>query len=525
MSAERRVAIEERIAKVSGVTGLSVALSITAQLVTVPVCLRYWGNDTYGAWLAVYAAYSVVRTLDGGFITYVGNKINVLFHGEQSVVRGVLASAAWGVAIWGLLEIAILCALYATGTMGLIVEGAAGSSPRAGVALLVLSISWVTTGTYVGILHRLMIPAGLMYQATWWAIASQVAQSVSLAAAAAARLSLVSTAFVVAGIQGAICFGSAMYIRRKLPAYFPWWRAPSIESGVMDLVRSVPLTLAGMLQQAGTSGLVLVVSAALGPSGVPVFVTLRTLSNLWATLANIVTAPLLPEVVRFYANRESEKLRDTFRAHWLVIGVAVNATLLLAYPLVPYVYETWTAGRLPFDRRVLGLLLASVSVGAMSALGATLLAGVNHMRFVVSAAALRGAVAIGVSSWLLPRAGLAGAGIAVLASEVVIAVVVGMYLRRFLFSDPGKTLLSLGAWSWVSTVVVCVFLVTATDVGGGALGKGGYAAAWGVTVFASIRAWKGVGDEVRRRLRDLSGTALGRLYERSRAGKLGGEHK
>lgn len=40
--------IEHRAAKISLVTGLSTLLSVGIQLVSVPICLKYWGKETYG---------------------------------------------------------------------------------------------------------------------------------------------------------------------------------------------------------------------------------------------------------------------------------------------------------------------------------------------------------------------------------------------------------------------------------------------------------------------------------------------
>ena len=44
--------IEHRATKVSMVTGLSTLLSVAFQLISVPICLKYWGAENYGKWLA-----------------------------------------------------------------------------------------------------------------------------------------------------------------------------------------------------------------------------------------------------------------------------------------------------------------------------------------------------------------------------------------------------------------------------------------------------------------------------------------
>jgi hypothetical protein len=88
--------IEHRAAKVSLVNGLSTILGISFQLVSVPVCLHYWGKETYGSWLALFSAFMLLRGIDGGFTTFVGNKLNYLYHQNVGLLREHLSSySAW----------------------------------------------------------------------------------------------------------------------------------------------------------------------------------------------------------------------------------------------------------------------------------------------------------------------------------------------------------------------------------------------------------------------------------------------
>ena len=322
--------IERRFARVSGVSGLSTLLSIVLQLISVPVCLRFWGGDAYGAWLALFAAFTWMRTVDGGYIGYVGNRLNMLYHQDAQALRTTLASAVWGVGLLGVLQLLVLVVLYATGSMGILVGMPAGSSAttEALLALLVLTGLWILSGSYIGIVHRFLIPAGLMYQATWWSIAFQVAQFSALIGAAVGRLSLLQAALLVAVSQAVIYVGSAVYIRFKLPEYFPWWAGPSRTVGLRDLRLSIPIVLSGIVQQGGISGLVMLVAAVLGAAAVPAYATVRTLCNLWVTLINVLTEPLLPEVVRFHVKHAHQKQRAIHRAHGCMVNSVVNVSIL-----------------------------------------------------------------------------------------------------------------------------------------------------------------------------------------------------
>src|SRR5262249_2100348 len=161
-------------------------------LLSVPVCLRFWGAETYGLWLAIFALFNVLRTLDIGYCSYVGNEINILYHRDQVALRGTLASALAGaIAIAAaqlLAGIAIVHSGFLAGLLGVAPEVV--RDQRAGLALVVLIVGWVLTGPYLGVVHRLQVPAGLLHQATWWLMGYQIVQAGALVSAAALRLEL-----------------------------------------------------------------------------------------------------------------------------------------------------------------------------------------------------------------------------------------------------------------------------------------------------------------------------------------------
>ena len=108
-------AVESRAAKVAFASGLSMFLSVALQLLSVPVCLRYWGNETYGIWLALYSLFNMLRTLDAGYSAYVGNELNLLYHRDQDALRKTLASGIAGATVLGAGQLAATVAIAATG--------------------------------------------------------------------------------------------------------------------------------------------------------------------------------------------------------------------------------------------------------------------------------------------------------------------------------------------------------------------------------------------------------------------------
>lgn len=497
--------IEHRAAKVSLVNGLSTVLTLAFQLVSVPVCLKYWGKESYGSWLALMSAFLMLRALDGGFVTYVGNELNYLYHENTDELRRHLASAAAGIVVIGSLQLLIVGGALIfdplAAILGMPVYHNEGIGAQLG--LLVLMISWVLTGSYLGIVHRLMIPAGMMYQAAWWAMTFQVAQFGSIMAAAVMRLGMLQTSLLFAVVQIIVYVASAHYVGRMLPEFYPWLRGANIRMGLRDLGHSLMLTSSNVIQQSATNGVVIVISALAGPIAVPLFTTVRTLTNLWTSVTTVLTAPLLPEVVRIHVKGEVHKLAAINQAFWVLVGSAVNGGALLFYPLIPLLYGQWTAHSVVLNKPLLALMLASVIATNAGALMALHLNGINSLRVVLATSVVRAVLALGAGAWGYRFLGLSSFGLGILAGELAATLMTGCYFAKHELASKDVPLSSqsLGPVTLSTGSALLFFL-------GSGLGwwssRWSWLAALTVVAAASIWGWKTLGQESRTRLTSLA---------------------
>ena len=412
---------EIRALKVASVTGLASVLAIAMQIVTVPTCLKYWGNESYGMWLALFSLFAMLQTTGSGFVNYVGNQINILYHRDLPALQSTLASALLGVFLLGSLQLTVILTLIGLGMLpGLIGTSVARADiNHAHLALLTLAGSWVLGGFYLGIVHRLLVPAGMMYQAAWWSLCSQLTLFLVVICAALFRTSLLQASLTYAIVQFIYIFASAWYVRCKLPVFYPWWKGFSVAQGLHDLQQSMSLTTSGIIQQGASNALVLIVSVFSGASAVPVFTTVRTLANLWTNITNVLTTPLLPDVVRFHAKGEWKKLLAVQETHSVLVGTAVNLSMLLAFPFIDPFYRHWTQHTVALNKFLLCVLLASVSLLNLGAMMNIFLTGINHHRTIFSTTLARGAVSLILGALLVQVLGLSGLGLGIWTGELL----------------------------------------------------------------------------------------------------------
>lgn len=444
--------LEHRAAKVSLVNGLSTILTLLFQLVSVPVCLKYWGKESYGSWLALFSTFGILRSLDGGFVAFVGNKLNYLYHKDTKALRAHLSSALAGIILIGLLQLGLAVAALMFEPLGSAfgLVSVVGSDRQAKIGLLLLIISWVLTGSYIGIVHRLMIPAGLMYQAAWWAMAFQITQFAAIMVAAILKLGILATSVLFASSQVITYLASGAYIRRMLPHFYPWLGRADLRLGLKDLASSIMLTGSNVIQQSTVNGVVLMVSVLGGPIAVPVFTTIRTLTNLWTSVTAVLTAPLLPEVVRIYAEGEVRKLAAVNEAFWVLVGSAVNFGALLSYPLIPFLYGLWTGHTVTLDKPLLCLMLASVVVANAGAVIALHLNGINSLRIILTASLVRAIFILGCGGLGYRVWGLASFGIGILTGEILATLLCARHFIKYELKAAGLCL------SWTAFGPVCL---------------------------------------------------------------------
>jgi O-antigen/teichoic acid export membrane protein len=497
--------IEHRAAKVSLVNGLSTILALVFQFVSVPICLKFWGKESYGSWLSLFSAFILLRSLDGGFSAYVGNKLNYLYHQDTAALRNHLSSAVAGIAVVGGLQLTIAAGAVFLGPLAAALGMPAGHSESIGASLglLALVISWVLTGSYLGIIHRLLIPAGMMYQAAWWAMAFQVTQFAAIMAAASLRLGMLPTSLLFAISQVVAYVASAMYVKRVLPDFYPWLQGARARLGLKDLVHSSLLTASNIVQQSATNGVVLVIAALAGPVSVPLFTTVRTMANLWTSVTTVLTAPLLPEVVRLHAKGEVQKLGGINEAYWVLVGSAVNLGALLFYPLMPFLYAEWTAHAVDLDQPLLALLLGSVVVANSGALMALHLNGINSLRIVLGGSVARAVVGLAGGAMGFRQLGLASFGLGILSGEILATLMTARFFVKHELTARGVR--------WPAKAFAPVTLGTGSALlyfVGAAFGWWVGGLSWALALFvvatASIWGWKALDSELRDRLGSLA---------------------
>lgn len=351
----------------------------------------------------------------------------------MGAVKESLASAVWIALLLGVFQLLLFLGLVFSGKLRLLLGIEEGSLSEYSVALamLILVGCWASFGSVAGVLVRVYAPFGRFAEAQWIGVFQRLAQFLLLIGVAVSGGFLLSYSiafWVFSAVFALIWFP---HIRRRFSDLYPWWRGGSWKVGFRNLSHSTVLTANGIVQQAGMNGLPLLVASQFTAAAVPVFTTLRTVSNTFSQASLILINPLVPDIVRLHVREEWEKLSSLFRACWFGGGVVINLGLVVAAPFVPWLYEVWTHGKLGFDGPLFALLAAAVAIRSAAAPLTAYIAGLNHLRAVSVANILQTGLAVGVPLLFAKSWGLVAFGLGVVLGEIVGLAVYFFYATHF----------------------------------------------------------------------------------------------
>lgn len=403
-------------------------LSFVYSIVLVPIFLKYWGEEKYGIWISIFAFVSLMRTVDLGHQNYIGNEFNRLYHQNKEKAIELMGSSLRMAFLLGFIELLFFLVAVCTGIyldlLGL--ENELGNN-NARNGILVFLLMWWLVGSIGGIIVRLVLPLGKYAHTVYLGVVLKVGEIMILVLSAIFDLDIFYICLSLASFQFFYSLFVYYAVYRLIPDILSKWRAGSWKLGMTNFWRSLVLTMNGFLEQMNVNGTILLVSSFLSLAIVPVFTTIRTLSNTVTQLTNLIINPLQPELIRYHALGDGWKIKQVVEANWLVSGMIVNVLFVLLTPFVNWLYSFWTNGQLELNWALFYFLTLSVAVINYGRSLYYYLAGINHLQAISVISLSRTLTVFGLAIPLIASFGLSAIGLAILCAELFSSVLIPVW--------------------------------------------------------------------------------------------------
>jgi O-antigen/teichoic acid export membrane protein len=261
----------------------------------------------------------------------------------------------------------------------------------------------------------------------WWGVGASLVGPFVPLTAVILGYSLKIAGFGVAAwvfVYAVVLFADMLRLLRRSEIT---WVKPDRHRMLRSFTRSLAVTVRMILDMARQQGTSLLLAPLVGAAQMAVFATMRTGANVTKQGLATITNPLMPELMRFLAQRDQARSEAAFAMVWLVVCAVMGPAVLVLQCVAPELFTWWTLGKMAFDGWLLGTLSLGVLVFGAAQPAFAVVQGNNLLRTQLIVSVLSGVIAVAGLVLLVPRMGIRGAAIALLAAEIAALLV----CRRF----------------------------------------------------------------------------------------------
>jgi O-antigen/teichoic acid export membrane protein len=400
---------------------LQMALGIAQQVALVPVFLHYWSNDILAAWLAIYAAGSLVLIVDTGLQFRAINRFLAFkssvdcdrrsgqFYAEMLRIYLGLAGA-----------FAVLLVIAAQFLSPSVMLGFR-SIPQFDLAFGIMVVGMLLT-LPVNIAAALYRARGLYGRAVKLVNLGMMGALLGQLVAVTLTQSLlyVTVIYVAAQVSAA-----AYLLMIDAPRRFPYLRGirptRSWRWIAGQFRKAAPFALAGATDLVLLNLPVLLVSAFVSDRvAVAQWGLTRVVAGLVRVLCIQTTLPVAAELGHDHAVGDEHRLRSLYARGSVLVTLLASVVVSGLLPFWQDFFALWTHGAVPYDPLLAGTLLIGTAAAAPSILALGYANYSNRGELLWRTKGLQLAVFLALSAILLPSVGLLGAAIAVVASELLV---------------------------------------------------------------------------------------------------------
>lgn len=436
---------------------LQFALSFAQSIIIVPIILSYWSTGKYGLWLSCFAFFNLMRTLDAGHQAWVSNEFMRLYHINFEEAKEVLGSSIRIGLMVGFIELLIYVVAIAIGFDSNLVGF--NTDKNINIGIIAMLFMWFLVGSAGGIIVKVILPMGLYNRTMIWGIINRVIEIILLLCTVLFSWEI-SNSLIIFSISLTIySFIMLTDIKNQNHQLFPWWQTGSFRQGFKGFSTSLLLTINGFIDQFSTSGILIMIGNMGTPSMIPIFTTLRTVSNVFLQGNQITINPIVPDIVRYHAQDEKSKIISVFKINWWTMHFLLNLPILLLLPFIQPLYEWWTKGKLPYDQFLSYSLMGAIALISYGKVMMIYLSSINHFKTLFSTSLARIIILIPITYLSLRYFGLTYIGVGICISELFAALILPIYFSYRLI---GKSYdLTELKWPFISLILFFSFLVIA----------------------------------------------------------------
>jgi O-antigen/teichoic acid export membrane protein len=406
-----RGADRNRRAMLTGsVSTLARVVQIATSLITVPLTLKYLGNERFGLWMTISSVLAMAAFADFGVGNGVLNTVAKAFGKDD--MGGVRKAVSSGFAVLNTIALLLLLSFFSIYRFVNWASFFRVYSPQAraeaGPALAVFAICFALNIS-MDVVQRVQLGLQQGYRYGLWLMCGSVAGFIGVLSGIWFRVSL---PVLVMAIAGAPIFATAMNAIHFFGSVRPDLR-PSLSLVSRDTISQIA-KLGGLffvlqvVVAVSYSADNFIIARTLGAANVPEYAIPQRMFGIIAMMSSMLVAPLWPAYSEAISRGHMKWVRHTLKTSLLLVLGATSAASLTLLLLSHRLIHWWVGSRIhpPFFLLV-GLAIWTV-IGCCGDALASFLNGAAVIRFQVIVASLFGIACVTAKIFLIHRYGVTG---------------------------------------------------------------------------------------------------------------------
>jgi O-antigen/teichoic acid export membrane protein len=395
-------------------------LSVTQQIVLIPLFLQYWTSDILSAWLTIFAAGNLVLAADAGLHAWALNRF-LSFKSRNDCDRrsGRYFAAAFQLFVSFTALLALLLAvIFALVSPSRVLGFVAQPDFDPAFVIMTLGVVFTLPSNLAGALYRARGLYGRAVRVQIWGMAA--AQLGQIAAVLVTGNLLAVVIAYVAGQVAASMYMLFIDAQRQFPFIKGFRQRISWRWIIGQFVGAFPFAVMNFAEVGLTYISVLLIGAFVSDRvAIAQWALTRTIAGLLRGLGVQMTLPLAAELGHDHVIGARDSVQRLYVRGSILLTLFASVTTAGALVFWPDFFAIWTHGAIPFDGTLATTLLVGMCIGAPAILALSYANYSNRGTLLLWTKSLQLAIFLALSLVLIPRMGPLGAAVALVSSDII----------------------------------------------------------------------------------------------------------
>jgi O-antigen/teichoic acid export membrane protein len=400
---------------------VQLALSLTQQIVLIPLFLKYWTSDTLSAWLTIFAAGNLVLVADAGLHGWSLNRfLSFKSRGDCDRRTNRYYGGAFQLFIYFTTLLAVLLlAIFGLFAPSRVLGFSAEPHFDTAFAVMTLGVVFTLPSNLASALYRARgrygRAAGIQ---AWGSAAGQLGQIVAVIATGS--LLIVVLAYVAGQIATSI-FILFSDTRRQFPFIRNLGQRISWRWSAGQFAGAFPFAVMSFGEVGLAYFSVLLIGVFVSDRlAIAQWGLTRTIANLLRGVCYQMTLPLAAELGHDHAIGARDSLQGLYARGSVLLTLFVSLATSGALAFWRDFFEIWTHGVIAYNATLTIVLLLGTAIAAPAILALSYANYSNRGPLLLRTKSLQVAIFLALAVTLIPPLGPLGAAIALVSSDIVV---------------------------------------------------------------------------------------------------------